>query len=306
MPLSSIIFYILIILCDIIGLVTTIAYFTLLWRRRSIVRTDWISYLLISNSYIAFLVVCPLFIDIAVRAIYGHLHPESDFSGWTCLMKSYVFQMTGCAYFHSFLLQAIYRFFRIIYPCWAICQSLHVYVALSIGIWIIAAIIVAPSFALGFLRYLPTEYYCQYPLTDFRASMVGLSGLFIFPFTATLVIYFITLHHVRKKTKALATLQQKLNIRRDLMILSRLVILFVFVSTVGVPHVIFTVIHATTGYFPPWGTACTWFFTLLSFSIASMIQLLLSSHLRKLWTIQPGTPGIVKEICSLELRLETH
>ena len=293
MSQASIIFYSLVIVCNIIGLSITLLFFAMLWYRRLIVKTDRISYLLITNSYLAFLVTCPFFIEMSINSIYGQLHPESDFRGWECIFKAYISQWTGCVYYYSFLLQAIYRFGRIVYPNRPISHSLRVYGFLSIGQWFLATIVLTVCWWFGYFDYLPKEYHCQFPPWNILVSILGLSSIFLIPFSATLGVYFATLYFVRKRTNALVMLQHDSSVRRDLVILTRLIILFTFVSSVGVPHMITIIAHSITGYSPSWAVSFSWFFTFLSFSTAAVIQMCVSSHMRKLFAlsgrIQPAS-----------------
>ena len=250
--------------------------------RRSLIKTDRVSYLLISNSYIAFITASPLFIEMCITSIYGHLHPNISFDGWNCRVKSYVLYIHGCVYFYSFLLQAIYRFCRIVHPTRVVYQSFRPYAILSVAQWILAALMLLPSLFLGDLEYLPNDYHCQIGPTNLRGSMIGLSVLFIVPFVSTLMFYLYTLYYVYTKTTVLTTINRNTTARRDLIILSRLVFLFTFITTVAFPHVLIPVIYTISGSLASWVSPCEWLFTAFSLSAACIIQFVVSPNLRKL------------------------
>ena len=226
LQVANITLYSLIIICELVGLCVSFFLFIVMLLRRSLIKTDRVSYLLISNSYIAFITASPLFIEMCITSIYGHLHPNISFDGWNCRVKSYVLYIHGCVYFYSFLLQGIYRFCRIVHPTRVVYQSFRPYAILSVAQWILAALMLLPSLFLGDLEYLPNDYHCQFGPTNLRGSMIGLSILFIIPFVSTLMFYSYTLYYVYTKTTVLTTISRNTTARRDLIILSRLVFLF--------------------------------------------------------------------------------
>jgi hypothetical protein len=249
---------------------------------RSTIKTDSVSYLLIANTYIAFILSSPIFIDMCIHSIYGHLHTDSSFDGWGCQLKSYALYITGCVYFYSFLFQSIYRFCRIVHPARVIFQSFYPYLTISLIQWILAALVLLPSLLLGDFKYSPEDYHCQLVPTDLRGSLIGLSIVFVIPLTSTLICYFYTLYYVLIQTTALTTINRYSSIRRDLIILSRLVFLFIFVTAVALPHVLIPIIYAITGYLPSWVVSLEWLLTLFSLAAANIIQVFVFPHLRKL------------------------
>lgn len=250
---------------------------------RTVVKTDSVSYLVAANSYISIITVTPLFLDMSFNSIYGELHPDSSFNGWVCRFKSYFLYIHGCVYFFSFLLQSIYRFCRIVYPTRAILHSFRPYAILSIGLWILAPILLLPSYFLGDIDYLPNDYHCQFPPTNLRGSLLGLSLLFLLPFISTLICYFCTMYYVRTQSRALTTINQNRNIRRDLIIFSRLFFIFIFITAVALPHVLIPIVYALTGYLPSWVVSFEWLLTMFSLTATSIIQLFVTPHLKKLF-----------------------
>jgi ABC-type multidrug transport system fused ATPase/permease subunit len=283
MPTISVIFYALLILCVLISFGITLFVLGAMWLRRSMIKTDRVNYLLLLNGYMDFIVACPVFLDMSIRSIYGHLHPESNFDGWECLLKGLVYQLNGCVYFYSFLLQAIYRFCRIVHPERRLFQSFTFYAILSVAQWIVAIAFLIVCFLLGYIAYLPDEYHCQFVTSNLHGSFIGMAGLFVIPFALTLLLYFYAMYYVRTQTTALTTINRDANIRRDLIVLTRLVLLFSFVSAVGLPHLIVPVSYAIFGDVASWAVPFTWLMTFVSLASVSVIQIFVSPHLRKLF-----------------------
>ena len=290
---ANIALYILVIISDVVELGATAILFTLMFLRRSIVKTDPVSYLLLANTYIVLFITSPMFIEMSIRSIYGQLHPDSSFDDWGCPIKSYAIYITGCVYFHSFLLQAIYRFCRIVHPTRAYFQSFRLYGILSVGQWFAAALMILPSLIFNGISYLPDDYHCQFGPKDLRGSLLGLSFLFVMPFLFTMIFYAYTMFYVRTRTTALTSLNRNSSIRRDVLILSRLVLLFTFVMTVAFPHVLIPLFYVMIGYQPGLVVSLEWFLTWFSLAAANVIQLCALPHSKKLWKrparVQPTT-----------------
>ncbi|CAF0898136.1 unnamed protein product [Adineta steineri] len=283
MVVTKIVLYSLTVIFDLTGVCVTIILFLTMLCRRSIVKTDRVSYLLLANSYIAYLVASPFFAEMSLNSIYGQLHPNSSFNVKSCVFKSYIIYVSGCVYFHSYLLQAIYRLCRIVYATRLQYQSFRIYAILSIGQWVLAALMLLPSLLAGSIEYIPTEHHCQIAATNLLGSLLGLSFLFLIPFVSTLILYFYTIHYVHTKTTALHAINHHTSIRRDLIILSRLIILFTFISTVALPHVLMPIFYVLTNYLPVWISALEWLFTCFSLNTACIIQIFSVPQLRKLW-----------------------
>ena len=281
----SIIFYSLFILCVSVCFCITLVVLGAMWLRRSTTRTDRINYLVLLNGYIDLVVASPFFLDMGIRSIYGHIHSESNFSGWECHLKGLVNQLNGCVYFYSFLLQAIYRFYRIVYPRQRMFQSLKLYIILSLVQWIAAIAFLVVCLLLGYNEYLPEEYHCQFAPTNVIGSLIDITGLFVIPFSLTLMLYLYAMCYVRRQTTALTAINRDAGMRRDLLILTRLIMLFSCVTITGLPHILVSVCYVITGYVAPWAVSFTWLMTFVSLSFVSVIQIFVFPHLRKLFTL---------------------
>jgi len=265
-----------------------------MFLRRSVVKRDKVNYLLAINSYLAYFIGSPLFLEMFIRSIYGQLHPNSSFIGWSCSFKGYALYINGSVYYLSFLLQSIYRLCRIKYRTRAAFQSFRLYTILTISQWLLAAILLLPSYFLGDFRYLPENYHCQLAPTDLRGSLLGLSLMFLIPFVLTLICYFYTMYYVRTQTAALIMINRYRNIHRDMIILSRLIILFVSITGVGIPHVLIPIVYTITGYFSPWLIPFAWLLTLFLLTAANIIQIFLNPNLRRICTQAPRINRVIR------------
>lgn len=283
MPAINIILCSIIIASEVIGLLTTFSLFVFMYIRRSVVKTDRVTYLLAANSYIVFIITSSLFLEMAVNSIYGELNPQSSFDGWFCRFKAYFLYINGCVYFFSFLLQSIFRFCRIVHPRRLAFQSCRLYTILSVALWPLAAVLLAPSYILGDIEYLPNDYHCQYPPKSVRKSLLGLSFLFVIPFVSTLICYFYALFHIRTRTTALTLINQNQRLRRDFLVLSRLFLLFIFLNAVALPHVLIPIAYELGAYLPKWIVSFEWALTVFSLAASCVLQICFTPHLQKIF-----------------------
>lgn len=91
------------------------------------------------------------------------------------------------------------------------------------------------------------------------------------------------MYHVRTQTTALIMINQYRSVRRDLIILSRLVFVFIFITAAALLHAIIPIVYTITGYLPPWMVSLEWLLTLFSVTTGCIIQIFVTPHLKKLY-----------------------
>ena len=282
MKIANIIFYYFILGNSIIGYIIIAFVALTMFIHRSVIEKDKINFLLVANNFIGMFVVYPIFIDTAITSIYGLYHPEVSFDGWLCKFKFYCLYSIGFIYHASFSLQAMHRLCRIVYPARAYLQSFRLYLCLSISLWFLGPGLLSASYLSGGLEYLPDDYHCQFAPTNLGSSLIGLSLLFVLPFICTMSCYFYSMYHVRTRTIALTNINQGKNIRRDMIVFTRLVILLTCLMAVAFPHVMIPIVYAITGYLPSWAASFEWALTVTSINCGFIIQMIIFPHLRKI------------------------
>jgi len=280
---SNIILYIAVIIFAFIGMCLSIVVLLKMFFNRKTLRKYPIDCLLFANSYFVLLGVFPFFLDMCISSIYGYLYPHSSFDGFWCRFKSYLTYIHGYVYFYSFLLQAIYRFYRIIYHTQTKFQSFRLYAIASIFLWINGFWQMLPSLFLGHINYIPNEFHCQFPLTYLEGSLIGLSIMFLIPHILTLVCYLYTMYCVRKRSSELGTINQRFNTKRDFIIFKRIVALFTIVTLSAIPHVIIPVSYAIFGLLSSWVCPFQWLVTVIALNGVAVIQIFMFPFLRKLF-----------------------
>ena len=279
----NIVLYSLVILFTLLGFIVSMVVFIAMFISRSTIKRNPTDYLLLANSYIAFSGVTPFILDLSIHSIYGHLHPQSSFDTSACRFKAYLMYVNGHVYFYSFLLQSIYRYYRIVSRTRVTYGAFRRYAILSICIWISAFWQTSLYLVHGQIAYVPQEFHCQFPVNDVSSSLTGLSIIFLAPHILTLVCYACTMYHVRKRTVKLTRIHQQIRRRRDLVILQRLVILLALVTLVALPHVMMTIFYGLVGYSPSWASPFEWLTTALASTGVALIQIFVSPRMKQLF-----------------------
>ncbi len=255
---------------------------SIIFVRRSIIRKYPTDCLLLANPYIAMIVASPYVFDMCIYSIYGYLHPESSFDGFWCRFKSYLTHINGYVYFYSFLLQGIYRFFRIVYHTQIQFQSFRVYAIASGFLWINGFLQMLPSLFFRHIDYMPYEYHCQFPLTYLSGSLIGLSIMCIIPYILTLVFYMCTIFYVRKQSVRLRRIKKRFKRRRDVVIFGRIVVLFTFVTIMAMPHLLIPIIYTVFDKLPSWACPFEWLMVVMALVGVIFIQIFMFLFLNKL------------------------
>ena len=251
---------------------------------RSTIKSKRVDYLLLTNIYIALFLISCFIMDMCIYYIYGYAHPGSSYDSWWCRIKGYILYICGYTFFHSFSLQAMYRICRIIYPLQTKRQSFRFYIIVSFGQWIFAALELLPNLLIGDIEYLHNHFHWQIAPTNMRGSLTACLLGFLFPFTVIVCCYVCTIHHVRKRSSVFLTIKQRTSMRRDMIILRRVVILLTVLTTTAIPHAFFPVAYRILGDLPTWLVSLEWTLTILALVCISVVIPFVSPHLKKLRT----------------------
>ena len=283
----------LIILCSTVTICTSLLIVFIMVYYRSITQIDQTAHLLGINMNISLAIGCGIMLDIYCHTLYGHLHPHVSFDGYWCQAKAYLFYVSGCAFFYSYLLQSIYRLFRIVFYNRPALQSCKLYICGVILQWVVSFVQVCPVLLLGTFDYLPKDYHCQIDLRNVRGLFIGLSLVHLIPVSLTSVCYVWTMTYIRRQSATVKSIRQQANDRRDAVVLSRIFMLLGMMIVSGLPTLGISVFYQVFGYLPYWSTQFQWLTATMSMCCVSIMMLLVSPDLEKLWK-RPRRTLIVK------------
>lgn len=271
----------LIILCASFTIFVSLIMIWIMLFHQSPTQTDRVAHLLCINMYISLFIGCALVLDMYCYTLYGHLHSKISFDGQWCYIKAYLFYVSGCSFFYSYLLQAVYRLCRIIFYKNHLLQSFHLYIIGIILQWIVSFLQVIPVYLLGTFEYLSNDFHCQIALTNIRGLLIGLTLVHMLPISLTTICYIYTIVYIRKRSNIIRTTRQRVSDRRDLLVLKRVFILLTAMIISGMPQLGISIFYRFVGYLPYWSTQFQWLTATFSVFCISVILIFVSPNLQK-------------------------
>lgn len=267
--------FIVIIIC--IGMILIILF------HKSTIKTDRAVHLLSINMYVSLLIGCTIMLDIYLHTLYGHLYVDVSFNRQWCYIKAYFFYVSGCSFFYSYLLQAIYRLCRIVFYRKLIFQSCQFY---TYGIciqWFLSFVQVIPVYFLGVFEYLPNDYHCQIAIHNLLGLVIGLSLVHMIPISFTTICYIFTAIYIRKRSARVRSRRQQVKDRRDFLVQRRIFVLLTPMIASGMPTLGISLYSQWTGDVPFWATQFQWLTATFSMCVVSIILIFISPNLQSFW-----------------------
>jgi hypothetical protein len=276
----NIILDLLIILCAAFAVLISILIICIMLFHQRPSSTDRTAHLLCINMYISLGIGCALMLEMYCYTLYGHLHPNISFNNRWCYIKSYLFYVSGCSFFYSYLLQAIYRLCRIVFYTKSFLQSLNLYIGGIILQWIFSFIQVIPVYLFGLFEYLHNDYHCQIALNNIHGLFLGLSLVHLIPISLTTICYIYTVIYICRRSNSMRTTRQRVSDRRDLFVLSRVFIILSVMIVSGMPQVGIGIFYQYYGYLPYWSTQFQWLTATFSVLCVAVILMFVSPNLK--------------------------
>lgn len=204
--------------------------------------------LLICNTYFNALLLSCIMLMMYLYNLLGNLSPEKSFNDLWCRIRGYLTHVCFCAFYHSFLLQAIFRLFRIVFYRHKFLQSCSICLLSIVIQWIVSFLLILPNFYIfNDFQYLNNEYNCWIALENVRGLVMVTMTIYNNP----LLIIFMIYMYIIRYTRRLVHIQRKRE--KDLIILKRIVILGMITVGIGLPIVIMVLIYIITGFVIPFG-----------------------------------------------------
>jgi hypothetical protein len=273
----------LIIICATLAVLisASMIWFMLFHQRPR--ETDQTAHLLCINMYVSLGIGCSIMLDMYCHTIYGHLHPRISLDGHWCYIRAYLFYVSGCSFFYSYLLEAIYRLCRIVFHTKPFLQSFRLYICGIIIQWIFSFLQVIPVYLLGTFEYLHDDFHCQIALSNIRGLLIGLALVHMIPISLTTICYIFTAIYIRKCSTTVKTTRQRNSDRRDYLVLKRIFILLSVMIASGMPQLGISLHYQYFGYLPFWSTQFQWLTATFSILSVAVILIFLSPNLQRFW-----------------------
>lgn len=205
--------------------------------------------LLTCNTYFNALLLSSMMLLMYSYNLQGNLNRSMSFGGRWCQIRTYFAHVCFCSFYYSFVLQAIFRLFRIILYRYKILQTLGVFILGILIQWILSFLFILPNLLLNDFKYLTLEFNCWIAFENIRGLIMVTFTIYNNPLSIIFTIYTQIIRYTRRASH-IQQRRQKSNIR-DITILKRIVILALITVGIGLPTVIIVLIYLITKHVVP-------------------------------------------------------
>jgi hypothetical protein len=156
-----------------------------------------------------------------------------------------------CVLYDAYGLQAIFRFFRVVFNRRKVLHSFKLYCIIIPFEMIFAIICISPVLFWNDVIYLPSEFYCQTPFTNLRAILYIAARLYGFPLLILSGTYLYLVRYIRKTSPLAETADARRRAQnnvRDLTVIKRFLIIVILLVLLGLPSIIFLIVFIFTGH----------------------------------------------------------
>ncbi|CAF3414169.1 unnamed protein product, partial [Rotaria sp. Silwood2] len=171
------------------------------------------------------------------------------------LRVAMIFSLTS-ALFHSFLLHALWCFFKVIFHsifnvkilCYFSLHRVYTYILLILISWFLSLVIVLPAWTkLNVFSYFPEQYHCLISFTNVRGFIYSLCSTYVIPVLVIIYIYSRLIIFIRHGYN----FNHRSRTRREIMIVKRILIICAILSLSGSPTLVFLFQFIMTGRLHP-------------------------------------------------------
>lgn len=237
-----------------------IAYVLVIYYSRSRSKNSFnVSLLLTCNTSLAIICSSIIIILIQLSNIGGDRDVKSLkwIISWGCYIRGYLLFLFINSVYLSYLLQAGYRLFRVVFHDNRCLRSFSTFFYYILGQWILAFIVLIPILFTGknfttAIVYLPEDFYCQVPVTNMHMIAYAVLVVYVSPLSCMGTIYFWIIIYIRRniryRRKFTYALKLQRKSKRDSIIIKRICLVMLLLVTLGVPAVIFFILFIISGH----------------------------------------------------------
>ncbi len=257
--------------------------------------------LLICNNYVAGMISCLLLLNTYGYNLYGVLYENIlSFNNWWCYARSYLVAVALAGLYHSYLIQACFRLFRVrFYKHKQLHSSRFMFRLIWIQ-WLMDFLLLMPTLILQHYNYMPQYYYCQILYTNWRGIINVSIIVYYFPMIVIGSIYFYIVYYMKQNRSIAIQENRQLANQRDLTILRRIIILLGMLCMLSFPSAVLYFWYLITGYLYPWIYHFQWLTFTLSLSILPIVSACLTPQLLQLFTLRFQHHGRVHPLTRIQ------
>jgi hypothetical protein len=191
--------------------------------------------MLITNSYLCGLIAGCSTLSLCVFTFENDFK-RIQYQDSLCTLRGYIIYVAGALFNYSFLLQALYRYFLVIYPTNLFFQSFRFQILTICSTWIFSFVYPLVILLDGQIVYNVDNQICDFPSSFFLFAIYAACCVYIIPVSLTMFIYWKLIRHVRQMGRNLATGNNLIRAKRELKMVRRIVILTTILASVCFPY----------------------------------------------------------------------
>ncbi|CAF3410710.1 unnamed protein product [Rotaria socialis] len=200
-----------------------------------------------------------------------------------CRWRGFLIHAVLCILYDSYVLQATFRFFRVVFPRRKILHNFPVYCLVILVVSLFGLISISPVIIRDDVIYLPSEYYCQTPFTNIPGIVYIAVRLFFLPIVFIAIIYLCLLNHIGRQANSLRYRHRhrSRHNRRNLKVIRRLLLMLTTLIFLGLPSMIFLTILILTRHLVSLTYRIGWLSVSFSLVFLAYMLIQLTRPLRK-------------------------
>jgi hypothetical protein len=219
-----------------------------------------------------------------ISSVLGYLSISIEQHGNTkwCLWRGFLIHGVLCVLYDTYILQATYRFFRVVFHRYKYLHAFSLYCFLILIETVFGILCILPVLIHGDVIYLPSEYYCQTPFTNIPAILYVALRLFLLPILFISIVYICLLNYIRKTNSiSIRYHRRSRQNKRNLIVIKRLLLMLSILILLGLPSIIFLIIVMFTGHLVSVTYRVGWLSVSFSLVFLAYMVIQLSRPLRK-------------------------
>jgi hypothetical protein len=172
---------------------------------------------------------------------------------WICHFRGFLDYVFVTSLYLSYVLQAGYRFFRIVYHKHKYLRTISTFSYYILAQWIFSFMIILPILFANknyssLIIYSPENFNCLVPFNDIRGAVFLLITVYVVPLCVLCLIYSRIIIHLRQRRKQpISTLKFHRQTKRDASVIKRIYTVIIILWTLCLPTTIFFIRFILTG-----------------------------------------------------------
>ncbi|CAF0915888.1 unnamed protein product [Adineta ricciae] len=250
------------------------------WYRKRVKQDDKITIYLCLHIYLCMLILTTIGLSMNIRTFLGDLNGQL-FDSLGCIFSGYVVLIHLGKMYIAFINQAFYRFVRIVYPQYGYFLSLKFFLLLTMIEYLCISGIVCVVIPWNGVIYFIYDHFCYVSFTNLRAIIWIVLSVYALPCLCTFMIYMRITTFLRHQRNTL-TLVMRQRQKRDFLIVRRILMIIIFLLTLGLPGTFFIIRYYVTGDYHPLSLRVGWMSVAISMAVLNVVLIFCIPQLRNI------------------------